>query len=70
MGLDYGVAVLASSRAGSLPQWFCGHCSIVGASLLAMGTKQATKKAPTQPTADRGRNGLGEGFLYDCFIAR
>lgn len=34
------------------------------------GTTTPTQKAPTQPTADRGRNGLGEGFFYDCFTAR
>ncbi len=34
------------------------------------GSAKSKEKAPTQPTADRGRNGLGEGFLYDCFTAR
>jgi len=37
------VFVMASSRAGSLPQWIDVHRTLVGASLLAMAACQAPR---------------------------
>ncbi|NNB71283.1 DUF1534 domain-containing protein [Pseudomonas fluorescens] len=41
-----------------------------GAAQAAFPRGAWERSAPTQPTADRGRNGLGEGFLYDRVTAR
>ncbi len=41
-----------------------------GASQAAFPRGAWERSAPAQPTADRGRNGLGEGFSCDCITAR
>ena len=65
------------SQASQLPQldrvcpWNAVECgSWLACEEALTVTAKPKEKAPTQPTADRGRSGLDEGFLYDRVTAR